>query len=74
MDDAVFERILVPLAGPDDADRTARALRPLIDSHETLIVSHVMQGDAAYISRSSAYDYVPGWSSVPRFSGGSAGG
>ena len=46
MDDAVFERILVPLAGPDDADRTARALRPLIDSHETLIVSHVTQGDA----------------------------
>ena len=47
MDDALFERILLPLAGPDDADRTARAIRPHIESETTLIVSHVTQGNAA---------------------------
>ena len=46
MDDALFERILLPLADPDDAERTARAVRPYIDSETTLIITHVTEGEA----------------------------
>jgi nucleotide-binding universal stress UspA family protein len=47
MDAALFERILLPLADPDDAERTARAVRPYIDSETTLIITHVTEGEAA---------------------------
>lgn len=47
MDERLFERILLPLAGPDDADRTARALRSDVASGSTLIIAHVIQGDGA---------------------------
>lgn len=40
----LFERVLVPIAGPDDAEETARALRPHLDPETTLIVTHVTQG------------------------------
>ena len=46
MDGALAERVLVPLAGPDDADRTARAIRPHLDAETTLIVTHIVQGQA----------------------------
>ncbi|QWC20302.1 universal stress protein [Halorubrum sp. 2020YC2] len=44
MNPELFERILVPIAGPDDAEATARALRPHLDPGTTLIVTHVTQG------------------------------
>ncbi len=47
MDDALFERILVPLADPDDAAQTARALRPYVDSETTLIITHVTEDDGS---------------------------
>lgn len=47
MNDALFERILLPLAGPDDADRTARAIRPYIESGTTLVICHITQGESA---------------------------
>ena len=47
MDDALFERILLPLADPDDAERTARAVRPFLDSETTLVITHVTEGEAA---------------------------
>lgn len=47
MDDALFERVLLPLADPDDAERTARAVRPYLDEETTLIITHVTQGEAA---------------------------
>ena len=43
MNEALFERILVPIASPEDAEATARALRPHLDSDTTLIVTHVTQ-------------------------------
>ena len=45
-DDDLFERILLPLAGLDDADRTVRTTRPYIESGTTLIVPHVTRGAA----------------------------
>lgn len=44
MQETLFERILVPLAGPDDAEQTARAVRPHLTSNTTLIVTHVIDG------------------------------
>jgi nucleotide-binding universal stress UspA family protein len=44
MDDSLFERILVPLADPDDAGRTARALRPHVDADSELVLTHVAEG------------------------------
>jgi hypothetical protein len=35
MNDDLFERILVPIASPDDAEATARALRPHLDTDTT---------------------------------------
>ena len=43
MDDALFERILVPLADPDDAENTARSLRPHIEDGTSLIITHVAE-------------------------------
>jgi nucleotide-binding universal stress UspA family protein len=45
MNEALFERILVPIASPEDAEETARSLRPHLDSGTTLIVTHVTEGD-----------------------------
>lgn len=56
IDDAVFERILIPLAGPDDADCAARAIRPLVDSQATLILSRVTQGDTAETAVTTGQD------------------
>jgi len=47
MKSELFERILVPIAGPADAEATARALRPNLDSNTTLIVTHITQGETA---------------------------
>jgi nucleotide-binding universal stress UspA family protein len=47
MDETLFDRILLPLADPDDAERTARAIRPYLDEETTLIITHVTQGEAA---------------------------
>lgn len=47
MNSELFERILVPIAGPADAEATARALRPNLDSNTTLIVTHITQGETA---------------------------
>lgn len=45
MDNDLFERILVPLADVEDAERTARAVRPHLSPGTTLIVTHVNQGE-----------------------------
>lgn len=45
MNDALFERNLVPIASPEDAEETARAIRPHLDPGTTLIVTHVTEGD-----------------------------
>jgi nucleotide-binding universal stress UspA family protein len=44
MDDALFERILVPLADPEDAARTARSLRPHVEDGTSLVITHVAEG------------------------------
>jgi nucleotide-binding universal stress UspA family protein len=45
VNDELFERILIPIAGPDDAEATARAVRPHLDPGTTLIVTHVTPGE-----------------------------
>lgn len=44
MDDALFERILVPLADPEDAAQTARSLRPHLEAGTSLVITHVVEG------------------------------
>lgn len=44
MDNDLFERILIPLADSEDAERTARAVRPHLTSGTTLVVTHVNEG------------------------------
>lgn len=46
MDESLFERVLLPLADPDDAERTARAIRPYLNDDLTLIITHVTEGEA----------------------------
>jgi hypothetical protein len=46
MNDDSFERILVPIASPDDAEATARAVRQHLDADTTPIVTHVTSGTA----------------------------
>ena len=42
----LFETVLVPIADPDDAARTARALRPYLGPDSAVIVTHVVpKGD-----------------------------
>jgi nucleotide-binding universal stress UspA family protein len=42
----LFETVLVPIADPEDAGRTARALRPHLDADSAVIVAHVVpKGD-----------------------------
>ena len=60
MDEALFERILVPIASPDDAEETARAVRPHLDSDTTLIVTHVTQGTAAETTMKTGRDQFAG--------------
>jgi len=57
MDEALFKRILLPLADPDDAERTARAVRPYIDSETTLVITHVTQGEAAGTTIATGRDH-----------------
>ena len=47
MDESLFERILLPLADPDDAERTARAIRPYLDEETTLVITHITQSETA---------------------------
>jgi len=47
MDESLFQRVLLPLADPDDAERTARAIRPYLSDELTLIITHVTEGEAA---------------------------
>jgi len=47
MDEKLFERVLLPLADPDDAERTARAIRPYLNDELTLIITHVTEGETA---------------------------
>jgi len=60
MNDDLFERILVPIANPDDAEATARAVRPHLDSDTTLIVTHVTQGAAAETKIKTGRDQFAG--------------
>jgi len=60
MNDDLFERILVPIASPDDAEATARALRPHLDADTTLIVAHVTQGTAAETAVKTGRDQFTG--------------
>lgn len=60
MNEALFERILVPIASPDDAEATARALRPHLDSDTTLIVTHVTQGTTAETTIKTGRDQFVG--------------
>ena len=60
MNDELFERILIPIAGPDDAEATARAVRPHLDSGTTLIVTHVTQGAAAETTIKTGRDEFAG--------------
>ena len=60
MENDIFERILVPIAGPDDAEATARALRPHLDPNTTLIVTHVTEGETAETSVKTGRDQFAG--------------
>ncbi|MFC5279410.1 universal stress protein [Halorubrum rubrum] len=60
MDDDLFERILIPIASPDDAEATARAVRPHLDSDTTIIVTHVTQGTAAETTIKTGRDQFAG--------------
>ena len=46
MEGDLFTRILVPIASIDDAEETARAVRPHLEPNTTLIVTHVTEGTA----------------------------
>lgn len=39
----LFETVLVPIADPDDARETARAVRPYLDDGTELLVAHVVE-------------------------------
>lgn len=56
----LFERVLVPIAGPDDAEATARSLRPHLGSETTLIVTHVTQEAADETSIRTGRDRFAG--------------
>jgi len=60
MENDLFDRILVPIADPDDAEETARALRPHLDPNTTLIVTHVIQGEAVETSVREGRDQFAG--------------
>ena len=60
MNDALFERIMVPIASPEDAEETARAIRPHLDSGTTLIVTHVTEGDTAETTIKTGRDQFAG--------------
>lgn len=60
MNDDLFERILVPIASPDDAEATARALRPHLDVDTTLIVTHITEGTAAETTIKTGRDQFTG--------------
>ncbi|MEZ3162294.1 universal stress protein [Halorubrum sp. RMP-47] len=60
MNDELFERILVPIADPEDAEATARALRPHLDAGTTLIVTHVTQGTGAETTIETGRDQFAG--------------
>ena len=60
MESDLFERILVPIADPEDAEATARALRPHLEPNTTLIVTHVVQGEAGETSVKKGRDQFAG--------------
>lgn len=60
MNDELFERILIPIAGPDDAEATARAVRPHLDPDTTLIVTHVTAGESAETTIKTGRDQFAG--------------
>lgn len=60
METDLFERILVPIADPDDAEETARALRPHLDPNTTLIVTHVTRGETTETSIKTGRDQFAG--------------
>lgn len=60
MQDDLFERILVPVASPEDAEATARALRPRLDAGATLIVTHVTGGTSDETSIKTGRDRFAG--------------
>ncbi|RLM53405.1 universal stress protein, partial [Halorubrum sp. Atlit-26R] len=60
MNDDLFERILVPIASPDDAKATARAVRPQLNADTTLIVTHVTPGTAAETAVKTGRDQFAG--------------
>jgi len=60
MENDLFGRILVPIADPDDAEATARALRPHLEPNTTLIVTHVVQGEAGETSVKKGRDQFAG--------------
>lgn len=60
MRDDLFERILVPIASPEDAEATARALRPRLDSGATLVVTHVTESATAETTVKSGRDQFAG--------------
>ncbi|WP_423997471.1 universal stress protein [Halorubrum trapanicum] len=60
MNDELFERILIPIAGPDDAEATARAVRPHLDPGTTLIVTHVTRGESGETTIKTGRDEFAG--------------
>lgn len=60
MRDDLFERILVPIATPDDAEETARAVRPYLEPNTTLIVTHVAEGATAETTVKTGRDQFAG--------------
>ncbi|MDB9232992.1 universal stress protein [Halorubrum ezzemoulense] len=60
MNDELFERILVPIASPEDAEATARAIRPHLDAGTALIVTHVTRGTDAETTIKTGRDQFAG--------------
>jgi nucleotide-binding universal stress UspA family protein len=60
VNDELFERILVPIASPEDAEATARAIRPHLDAGTTLIVTHVTRGTDAETTIKTGRDQFAG--------------
>ncbi|GAB7091806.1 hypothetical protein JCM18237_20770 [Halorubrum luteum] len=56
----LFERILVPIAGPKDAEETARAVRPHLTPDTKLIVTHVTPGSTAETTIKTGRDQFAG--------------
>ncbi|MES3161156.1 MAG: universal stress protein [Halorubrum sp.] len=67
MQDELFERVLVPIAGLEDAEETARAVRPHLDPGTTVIVTHVTQGETADTAIKTGRDQFAG-ATYERFS------